>query len=159
MDKKRLKYWNSFFPEIKSEEIINEIIFKITGKTVENYAEDYEKVKKQICDWVYNEFFEDNILGEEENKRFRVLASKYNWTGFFVPILNKHYLKCREMIWRSRNIKNKEEFFDIFVSNLLEHMINMSFRVLVLETQIAKNEGMLEGSDSRQRGKDRKSVV
>lgn len=153
MDKKRLKYWNSFFPEIKSEEIINEIIFKITGKTVENYAEDYEKVKKQICDWVYNEFFEDNILGEEENKRFRVLASKYNWTGFFVPILNKHYLKCREMIWRSRNIKNKEEFFDIFVSNLLEHMINMSFRVLVLETQIAKNEGMLEGSDSRQRGK------
>ena len=148
----RIKYWNSLFPEIENVDIIARIVLTITGKTIESYAEEYNSVQKELCNWICNEFFGDTLLRAEQCERYNDFASKYKWVGFFVPILKKHYMKYRRIIEKSKYIKNKEKFLDNFEDNVLEKMVNMSFRVLVLETQIAKNEGILEGSNGRQRG-------
>lgn len=149
---KRIKYWNSLFPEIKDTDLIAKIVLVMTGKTMADYSQEYDTVQKDLCNWIKEKFFNHNSSQGEIIARYRGFVSQYRWMGFFVPILETYYVKYQGIIQNNQYIKDEIKFLKNFEDNLLDRMINMSFRVLVLETQIAKDEGDLIGDDEYQRG-------
>lgn len=149
---KLLNFWYSFFPEVDNKSVVDKIIYNVTGVEIEKYLEKYQETQEKSYKWIEDFYFSNNDL-VKEYKEYRVkFHQKVRWRGFFDPIINKYFKLYHELILRQKNIKDTELFLEKILYGLYSNLVNMSFRVLVLEIQIAKEEGKLIGNDSKERG-------
>ncbi|RDU24210.1 type 2 lanthipeptide synthetase LanM [Anaerosacchariphilus polymeriproducens] len=148
-----LDYWYTLFPEIDDRDKIRKMIKNVSGKEMEEHAEEYKIVQKEIDEWVEHEFFTKKLKSSRYKEIEKTIHQEVRWSGFYTPILMKYYKRLQDMIQGQDCIKDKEGFLKSIILDHVRSMVNMSFRVLVLETQIAKNEKLLYGKTSKERGK------
>lgn len=148
-----LNYWYTLFPEINDRDKINKMVKNVSGKEIKEHAKQYHLAKKEIEEWIDQEFFAKNLKSTRYKEIEKVIHQEVRWSGFFTPIFMKYFNIIHDMIQKQDCIKDKEDFLKNIVLDMQKRMVNMSFKVLVLETQIAKSENLLSGKTSKERGK------
>lgn len=151
---KIITYWKTLFPEKNRSEQLELMLEKISGKNTEYFLTNYGKNEK-LLDEIENSFSSmidnkyskllDNILIKQKERT--------RWAFFFKPVLSLHIEQLIKLIDTSSILENKEHFLEVFISTIVNKLIILSYRTIILETNIAKNDECLQGETSIERGK------
>ena len=142
-----LEFWKSFLPTyVSKEQLINEVE-KITGYNINEIEKKYTSENPENV----SKYFDSKYTWDNEDGSFYL--SNNIWFGFYAPILNIYYTDLCNHINHSKIISNKKQLIRSVVNQLLEKCNQISFRTLILETNIAKEEGKLIGDGPVEKGK------
>ncbi|MDE7203285.1 MAG: hypothetical protein K2O91_15600, partial [Lachnospiraceae bacterium] len=148
---KIIEFWKSFFPEINSVEEFKRIISIFFDESIEEIAKLREE--DALSEKIIGKYFpprDVNIYLKEINN---LIQKEIQWVHFFEPIVNSYFTSLYEKISYSKSIENIDLFVRSILSNLYKKLVNMAYRVIVLEISIAKEDERLKGDTSVERGK------
>lgn len=152
--KEIIDFWMSFFPEIDKLEDLDRIIELILGIDISCAVDMRIAEEEDAASWI-DMFFEDDIEKRQQASTLEKIVEKIQreiqWAYFFEPIVKKYVLKTIGCINRQYFIKDSKEFIYNVLLNLYRKLVNMTFRTLVMETNIASEEGRLDGDNDIQR--------
>ncbi|MGG0337192.1 type 2 lanthipeptide synthetase LanM [Priestia aryabhattai] len=148
-----LLFWKTLFPEIKSEEELNHLFSGIYNKDLDYYLHIRELEEEKQKDYIekiisFNELDGHDAFFKEIKKRYH---KDYKWIGFFKPLLLKYDDLIRKVVFECRIVKNKKDLIDSIYHQILQTMINKSFRVIVLEVNLARENELLKGKTPEER--------
>ena len=148
-----LNYWMEFFPG-KTKENISKLTEKISNKRMEDFFERYEEENKTLEQIIT--LFSDIKKNENTNVIDDICEEIYKenrWVYFFIPILYKRIGTLIEKINLSVIIGDKEMLLLSILTNIADKLAGQSYRVLTNALNIASEENVLIGNDSKARGK------
>lgn len=148
-----LDYWKTFFPESKDnfEKSVTSLLGMDIDKLLFLRQVEDVTIKEEINNIYFNIKSVDGIqdLKEINDK----LQKKQQWVYFFEPIIVRYFKDYQELVWKQQIIKDKKTFLEKIFTNLYVRLVNMSFRTIVMETNIASEDGILEGNSNESKGK------
>ncbi len=149
---KILRFWNQLFPT-KDTEFIANMLKTISNVDIEVLLNDYvaNESNYQNVDFLYDNECFDSHLNEMLEGIFNSIYKTNRWIYFFKPILNKHVEELLFIVKNSCLIKEESTFLHEIIQNVVSRFTSMSFRLLVVETNIAKHENRLIGNNSNER--------
>ncbi|RDU24643.1 type 2 lanthipeptide synthetase LanM [Anaerosacchariphilus polymeriproducens] len=148
---KILSFWNRLFPEKKENNVLGNLLEKISGKTAEDFLNNYFK-EEEVLDEIKQMFSDINksyyidILDEILTKQ------KNRWSFFFKPILLLHMDKIMELVKLGDILENEECFIESVLENIIGKLTALSYRTIIQEINVAKIDERLEGKTSVERG-------
>lgn len=148
---KIIEFWKSFFPEINSAEEFNRIISIFFDESIEEIAKLREK--DTLSKKIIGKYFPPrnvNIYLKGINNQ---IQKEIQWVYFFEPIVNTYFTSLYKKLSYKKSIENIDFFMKSILSNLYKKLVNMAYRVIVLEISIAKEDERLKGETSVERGK------
>lgn len=132
-----LDYWKTFFPESKDnfEKSVTSLLGMDIDKLLFLRQVEDVTIKEEINNIYFNIKSVDGIqdLKEINDK----LQKKQQWVYFFEPIIVRYFKDYQELVWKQQIIKDKKTFLEKIFTNLYVRLVNMSFRTIVMETNIA----------------------
>ena len=148
---KIIEFWKSFFPEINSVEEFNRIVSIFFDENIEEIVKlrEEDTLSKKIIG-KYFPLENVNIHLKEINSQ---IQKEIQWAYFFEPIVNFYFASLYEKMSYRKSIENIDFFIKSILSNLYKKLVNMAYRVIVLEISIAKEDERLKGETSVERGK------
>lgn len=151
-EKEILTFWKDFFPEFKEDDDLEKLFLRVYNNNIENYLKDREIEDTYQKEFI-NKIMAFNIKNDNEII-FNNIMDKYfhdfKWIGFFRPLLLKYDDTIKNII-NSKLFKDSERAFDLIYCQMLQSLVNRSFRVIVLEINLARQENILLGKDSEER--------
>lgn len=141
-----LEFWKSFYPvEVNMDEMIHNVEIA-TGKKLPQIQREYFNNPIQN-----NKYFKNykNWLTEKGNYFY---IKKCKWFGLYAPIFHLYYKYLQENINASEIITLKDNFTKDVILQICEECNDLSYRTMVLETNIAKNDNILKGKTSIDKG-------
>lgn len=147
---KIIEFWKSFFPEINSVEEFKRIISIFFDENIEEIAKLREEDKLSGIIGKYFSHRNVNIYLKEINNQ---IQKEIQWVYFFEPIVNSYFTSLYKKMSYRKSIENIDFFVKSILSNLYKKLLNMAYRVIVLEISIAKEDKLLKGDTSVERGK------
>lgn len=151
-EKEILSFWKDFFPEFKEDDDLEKLFLRVYNNNIENYLKDREIEDTYQKEFI-NKIMAFNIKNDNEII-FNNIMDKYfhdfKWIGFFRPLLLKYDDTIKNII-NSKLFKDSERAFDLIYCQMLQSLVNRSFRVIVLEINLARQENILLGKDSEER--------
>ncbi|MGG0901122.1 type 2 lanthipeptide synthetase LanM family protein [Bacillus subtilis] len=149
-NKYNLQYWMKMFPEVNDKDELQKIFLNVSGKTIQSLIRDDTNIEQNT-----NIIDIDRVLDHKKSD-FLVRNSEefleHNpFFHFFSPFLS---CKIEEFIVKVRienAVDNEDEFVKKVIKHILDLMFEKAFRVLVLEVNIARLEGYLEGTTPEER--------
>lgn len=82
---------------------------------------------------------------------FDKIQKQYQWTYFFRPVIEYYSEDLYEFIQKSLIIEDKEELFFGILSTTVKNLYELAFKVLILETNVARMENRLVGDTPKQK--------
>lgn len=146
-------FWETLFPECQDKVQIDKIFKAISGRTKEEFVIRYleeEKDKDSEIDQIFRDYEQSSYICELEELLVKI-REKCRWIYFFAPILGVSFGKLRSIIENSIIIENKEDFLEDIMLQIVQKLINISFRTIVQEIELTRNEGKLKGSNAKER--------
>lgn len=154
-----VSFWKSLFPELTSD-VDFLAILKNLGE-IKSYDDLYdifinEKQNKYIIEAADYEIEYTNTI----KKILEDIDKKINgWSGFFYPLILTYSYEFYQYINSSTVINNKKELFKSIIQNVSAKLFQMSFRVLVAETNNYRINNLLIGNDEYERAKYFKKFI
>ncbi|KNY28949.1 type 2 lanthipeptide synthetase LanM [Pseudobacteroides cellulosolvens] len=151
---KIINYWRSLFPEKKRQYKIEDLLGKISGKTLDYFLQNYNK-EEEILDEIDKTFSDLNescytkILDEILLKQ----TKKNMWSFFFKPVLLLYMDRLMKLAQSSDILEDGDLFLENMIDNILDKLTALSYRTIIVETNIAKLDKRLKGETSLERGK------
>lgn len=142
-------FWMTLFPEIKTVEDLK----KLLKNTSNTKLSDLEKAyyENNNSDNAYKLF--NHIHNKEINfdSIFDEIQRQYQWTYFFRPVIEYYSEDLYKFIQKSLIIEDKEELFSQILSTTVKNLYELAFKVLILETNVARMENRLSGDTPKQK--------
>ncbi|SFB45765.1 type 2 lanthipeptide synthetase LanM family protein [Clostridium frigidicarnis] len=144
-----VQYWIKLFPEVKSIAKFEKILENVSDSTISSLVEENDHVNSE------NTLKIENITNYDISCYLEKYSSKLDkyipFYLFFKPLINA---QIDDFINKIANIKIIEDI-DIFVENIMEHILDqlfqVAYRVIILEINVARTEGRLQGKTSEER--------
>ncbi|EFI66094.1 Lanthionine synthetase C family protein [Lysinibacillus fusiformis ZC1] len=148
-----LDYLSKFFPEVKTQIEVEDLIHQKTNRKFVDFKEEWEKesmrfaLNKQKIDSLFN--FKPN------NNLFRILSTlnkeDFPFLNFFKPLFLKEFGKWFDHFEKFDLVYSKRTFYsDIFI-HMYNISFNISYKMLVFEIDFEKKQGNLIGETSEDR--------
>lgn len=148
-----LEYWSKFFPEVKTQIEVEDLIHQTTNRKFVDFKEEWEKesmrfaLNKQKIDSLFN--FKPN------NKLFRILSTlkkeDFPFLNFFKPLFLREFGKWLDHFEKFDLVYSKRTFYsDIFI-HMYNISFNISYKMLVFEIDFEKKQGNLIGETPEDR--------
>jgi len=150
-----VSFWKDLFPEIETMDGLEQFFKDAYDKELDYYVKLRDLENDNQINYI------EKILALNETDKNGIVFSElfnkyfidYKWIGFFKPLLIKYDGSIRTVITQSTIVKDPEFLIDSLYHQILQNMINNSFRVIVLEVNLARQENLLLGEDSETRYK------
>ncbi|PFJ06662.1 hypothetical protein COD67_03990 [Bacillus cereus] len=141
-----IDYWEKFFPELKNNLSINELLQNTSGKKFETLEEEWEKSLEKNID-ILNMI--DEILNykydSELTSIFHTLPhEQFPYLNFSKPIILYILSKVKEQFESIEIINDTNQFYKSIITSSYRLSYKIFFRTLILETNIAKAQGKLK---------------
>lgn len=160
LTEKRLEYWKNFLKDgfENYSKFMNENLNGEFDNIIELLSEENFSVKKtkSITDWfdmiedLKSDIAKDIKLPDLHIKNENNEKTAPIFYNFYIPFLKLALFRLNSRI-NDFNIPQK--VVNQFVIQLLEKLINISYRTLILELNVAKEEGKLKGENKEERYK------
>lgn len=140
-------FWLSLFPELNSLDDLNDLLQKISNKNLDIFCEERSKNSEQTKDKIEEIFSTNKDFNLQKELDLILMKSQKSirWAYFYKPILKSHIEHLLQIVNSSNIIENSSQFIDDIISYTISMLVNRSFRVLILETNIASMENKLKG--------------
>lgn len=143
-----IAFWKSFYPEdMNTDEMINNIE-NIIGKKIDEIKADY--YREPNVDQIYK-YFKTNY-GCIQNNELELYYEKCQWFGFYYPIFSIYYESLKNTVFSSNIVENKNGFIQDIIIQICSKCNDLAYRTLIVETNIAKNEKLLQGKTHQEKG-------
>lgn len=152
LEEEVVRLWRSMIARNESTYGIEEYLKKISKRKLSDYEKEYEEEEKIKPIWLENQ----NFIYEEEKytKDFLCLLEKvkleFRWAYFFRPILYKFYDRFVKSIEKKMFIYKCDDFKLHCINQILQRLLDVSYKVIVQEIKILKEEHALKGKDSEE---------
>ncbi len=148
---KIIAYWKRLFPEKNRD--FEELLQKISGKTLDYFLENYnnedisDEIEEVFSDITNNCYIEklDDILLEQTKKNM--------WSFFYKPVLLLYIDKLMALVEASDILEERDYFLQNVIDNIINKLSVVTYRTIIVETNIAKLDKRLLGDTSEERGK------
>ncbi|HEY9063012.1 MAG TPA: type 2 lanthipeptide synthetase LanM family protein [Pseudobacteroides sp.] len=146
-----IDFWMTLFPEIKKPSDLIKILKDYSGTDFKELKKEYHTPHQNDLSSMFS--FLENLDHSDSyfNAIFSRAAKTYKWVWFFRPIIRYHINDFYLYITESDFIVNKDEFLFEIICTILGNLNDMSYRVLILETNIARMDNRLLGENSTQK--------
>lgn len=154
VDTKEIReFWYSLFPELKDEMQLSNLLNAISNKREDDYIKRYIELESEKDELIEEIFagYESSSYKKDMECLITHLYHKCRWIYFFEPVLGIAFEPIKEMIDNSSIIEDKNAFLEHVLFQLVQKMVNVSYRTIVQEITLTKNEGRLKGKDSKER--------
>lgn len=147
-----ISYWKSLFPTKNRQYNFEDFLKKISGEKLDFFLDNYNN--NEISEEIEKAFFhlEESSHLELLNAILSDQAKKNMWAFFFKPVLLLNMDNIIELA-DFDIIENKDAFLESVIDSIIEKLTVLSYRTIILETNIAKLDQRLEGETSEERGK------
>ena len=142
------KLWESFFENITTDNELDKFLRSISGKVIQDWEHDYQEYNdnsKQII----KRYFEESVF--TENLELEGLKQDINWISLYAPICEKYVEEIKANINGFDFIKDKDGFLRNFRFVLYSMCVNKSYRTVLKELCILKENDELKGDDETKR--------
>lgn len=160
MAEKRLEYWKDFLGNgfHYYEKFLNKNLDGNFNNTIELLSEENFSVKKSKDIIAWFNLINDLKTGTAKNIKLPDLYVKNEKNEKTTPIFYNFYIPFLKLaLFKLNNFINGYEIpqnvINQFVIQLLNKLINISYRTLILELNVAREEGKLEGENKEERYK------
>ncbi|MRB05084.1 type 2 lantipeptide synthetase LanM [Bacillus thuringiensis] len=149
-NKELKEYWKSFFPEdyeiCDVEELIKNVSQKNVKELINEYnTEDESLIQSMIWGNIKQQELLDIILENLKEANF--------WVYFYEPILKKYVGSLFDVVEKSNIIEDKTVFLHQAIFNMFHSLHLVGFQTIIAEIYYAKQENILQGDNSVERGK------
>lgn len=144
-----VNFWMTLFPEIKSVDDLK----KLLKDSSETELKDLEKAYYENSKINNTHKIFEHTCKEEINLDgiFDEIQKRYQWTYFFQPIVGYYAEDLYEFVEKSLVIEDKKILFSQILSATVKNLYDLAFKVLILETNIARMENRLVGDTPKQK--------
>lgn len=142
-----LEFWKSFLPESVDDKKVIKEIEMVMGCNIDAIMAEYIPEKSEN----YAQYFDASNFWNEEEYSFYLNCNK--WFAFYAPILFSGHKELCEYLENINIIADKKILIQSIVKQILQRCNEISFRTMVLETNIAKEDGKLYGNTPQEKGK------
>ena len=145
-------FWMTLFPELKSKDDLEKILEQVSKTTLKEIEKEYYSINKVELDKIFSNFNRDEFLELHFENVFRKLQKTYKWAYFFKPIVISQARTLYQIIEENNEIiENKDELLYEIILSLVNSLYEKAFKVLILETNVARMDGNLVGETSKQK--------
>jgi type 2 lantibiotic biosynthesis protein LanM len=148
-------YWKNFFPELKTENDIRELLDKTSGLSSDKLKDAWRKSQNNQ---EYIAFIEGKLLEDNKGEASRIddiinnlPQHDFPYINFIAPLLQAAFDKMKHSFDELDIIQDKSLLLQAMVISCYRSSYKMFFRTLILETNVAKEHGWLEGNTSESR--------
>lgn len=151
MEEEVVKLWESMITKQESSNGIEEYLKRISNKSFLDCEKEYEEEKRKPV-WLSDQkfIFEEKEYSQDFLCLMEKIKTEFKWIYFFRPILYKYYNKFIQYIEKKELISKYEDFKLDMMSQIIQRLLNISYRVFVQENKILREEHMLKGKDSKE---------
>ncbi|BCN29890.1 type 2 lanthipeptide synthetase LanM [Anaeromicropila herbilytica] len=155
----KIDFWLSLFPE-RSQTEVEDIIYNISGCTIESLAEKSQSYSSEnMAIEIHNLFSQVESSTDKEieieiiDNMLITLSTNNHWVYFFQPVLLKPIVTFIKKVENYKLIQSKETLLKATIESITAKLTAMSYRVLIIEMNTAKQEELLKGNTSDDRGR------
>ncbi|EOU1871537.1 type 2 lanthipeptide synthetase LanM family protein [Clostridium perfringens] len=144
-----INYWKSFFKNDLTTSELNEMISTVSNISLEEIFKN--------TNYMYNDisktFIYDRIKNYEiVEKLFKDLKINYSWIYLYEPIINKYIDNFVDLVNYCTIINNSYSFLLQTLYSLTSQLNSISYQTIIAEIFYAKNDNLLKGKTSEERG-------
>ncbi|MCX0386937.1 type 2 lantipeptide synthetase LanM family protein [Clostridium perfringens] len=145
-----VNYWKSFFQDNLTNSELNDMLKSVSNMTLEESLNNYYmNININLNNtFIYNTVTNEKITIELLNK----LQTQYPWTYLYEPIIKKYIDNYIYSIDNCKVISNSYSFLFQTLSSLITQLNSISYQTIIAETFYAKNDNLLKGQTSEERG-------
>lgn len=154
VDTKEMKeFWYSLFPESNDKMQLSGLLNAISDKSEDDYIKRYIELESEKDEYIEEIFtvYESSNYKKDMECLITHLYHKCRWIYFFEPVLGIAFEPIKAMIENNSIIEDKSVFLEHVMFQLVQKLVNASYRTIVQEITLTKNEGRLKGNDSKER--------
>lgn len=142
------KYWMTLYPEINDIDELEKTLFKVSGKKLVDFESNYNAINEIF-------FNVDEIFDFKVEEHTLTLVNKFEnevpYFHFYLPLVCYHLSHFLLSLKEIRIIYNIDNFICNILYELFNILVQLAQRTLILETNIARIDGLLIGHTSQQR--------
>lgn len=146
-------FWKSLFPEIESIDEISDFLLALYDKDINDFLIERDIEREFQREYIKKVMKYDDI--NSDFKTFKQIKSRFynnfQWIAVFKPLLLKFDKLIKPIVLQSDIVKNKGYLMDSLYNQILQGMINRSFRVIILEMNLARENKLLLGKNKEER--------
>ncbi|WP_410491764.1 type 2 lanthipeptide synthetase LanM family protein (plasmid) [Bacillus thuringiensis] len=142
-----INYWMTLFPEITDKKDLEKLLL-ISDTSFKELEKKYNEESLTNVD--INRFFEVKIDKRVE-KVFDKLIDDLPWAHFFKPIVNYYAKDLYRFLTTTPIIEDTDNLFEQIIGGMVQRLDQISYKVLILETNIARLENKLVGNSSQEK--------
>lgn len=148
-----MNYWKKFFPELKDENDIDDLLIRTSGLSFKKLE---AKWNSAVNGQKYITFIEDlfsNMPNESDvDDIIKTLPQHdFPYINFLTPLLQPAFKNTRYKFDELDIIQNKPHLFQAMIIGCYNISYRMSFRTLILETNVARKNHWLKGDTPESR--------
>lgn len=149
-------YWLHLFPEIENEDSLKDLIHTIQALSLEGLIE-------RSLDRMYQSEITDELENAELARLINLELSPYlsehaaeferyvPFAHFVLPVVNAGLDSFIAELSQMEGTQDQDSFIGNTVKHILDHLFELSYRVIVLEVNAARMNGALKGGTSHER--------
>lgn len=141
-------FWMTFFPEIEQKYDFEELLEKTSKSTIDELENIYFIDNEIKLDDMFNVLDSETYICSPLEDFFNDLQKIHKWAYFFRPVIGYFGYDIYKYLEGVEIIQDKNAFFKEIISALINALFPMAYKVLALETNIARMDGKLEGETS-----------
>ncbi|MFP9131269.1 type 2 lanthipeptide synthetase LanM family protein [Niallia sp. BSM11] len=142
-----VNYWKNFFPELKTENDINELLNKTSELSFNELEEKWNSVddKQEYIAFIEDLFSNIPTENDVDDIINALPQHDFPYINFLTPLFKPAFEKTKHKFDELDIIQDKSHLFQSIIIGCYRISYKMSFRTLILETNIARNNHWLEG--------------
>lgn len=143
-----IDFWMTFFPEIEHKYELEELLEKSSGSTFHDLEETYFSNSENDLDEMFHVINSKDNIHSLLEEIFIEAENKQRWVYFYKPIIEYYSLDLYKHLNETDIVQDKDVFFKEIILNTINALFTLSYKVLVLETNVARMDGKLKGETS-----------
>lgn len=149
-NKELKEYWKTFFPKNYEISDVEEIIKNVSHKKFEELIYEYNiKSDSLIQSMIWGDIKQQELL----NVILENLNESNFWIYFYEPVLKRYVEDLFDVVEKSNIIEDKNIFLHQAIYNMCNSLHLVGFQTIIAEIYYAKQENILQGDSSVDRGK------
>lgn len=141
-----VSYWMTLFPELNNEEELEKILKNTSNTNFKEMKSEYFIAVENNLDDLFNALDGQEHIDSLLDDIFGRVRQTFKWAYFYKPVIGFYAYGLYRALSETNIIYDMDELFKDIVQTIINSLYPISYKTLVLETNIARMDGRLEGS-------------